>query len=279
MNKLDKLLKNKMILRRKKYLIITALHTKPQYYFLAYNSINSLKIIILREKAVNGAILREIKHLHKINVPVIPTMGDLHLHSLRLSLILDDEYKILRQVSLLKVSSKNISILISKDKTKSFLKENMQKLTKNLEREEEINKKFINSINNHTEKLASKIPGLLEKQQEFSELKNLIKALAVTYKQFLYELNPAKANEEAKKIFAIIGRLQKTELYGYMKSDFMAIQKVVIKIMKNPKKNKLASVLAGAYIIAPGTFELTFAVLMARYSYKYAAKKFFKKAS
>src|SRR3989338_7810002 len=272
-HKLDRLLKNKMALRRKKYRIITALHTKPQYYFWAYNSINSLKIIILREKAVNKTILNEIRHLHKIHVPVIPPMEDLHQHTLRLSYILNDEYKILKQVSLLKVSSKNISILISKDKTKSFLKESMQKLNKYLEMEEEINKKFIESINAHTEKLSARIPGLLEKQQEFSEIRNLIKALAATYKQFLYELNPVKAREEAKKIFAIIGRLQKTELYGYMKSDFIAIQKVAIRIMKNPKKNKLASVLAGAYIIAPCTFELTFAVLMAKYSYKYTIKK------
>lgn len=283
-SKLDKLLKNKVVLRRKKYNIITALHTKTQYYFLAYNSINSLKITILREKAVNGAILKEIRRMHKRHMDFMPTMEDLHQHSLKLSFILDDEYKILKQVSLLRASSKNISILVSKDKTKSFLKENMQKLAKSFEKEEETNKKFIENINSNTEKLAARIPGFLEKQQEFSEIKSLIKALATTYKQFLYELNPAKAKEEAKRIFTIIERLQKTELYGYMKSDFIAIQKAVIRILKNPKKNKLASVLAGAYIIAPGTFELTFAALMARYSYKYAtrklqSKKFFKKAS
>ena len=283
-NHLDKFLKKKVLLRRKKYTLAIKFYSRNQHYLLAYGSISSLMLVILKEKSVNKHVLKELRKIHKEHLQVMPLMNDLQTHSSKLGLILDDESKILREISLHPVSPKNFSVLVSKKKTLFFLRERLQRFKNKLEEEEDVNKKFVESINNHTEKLALKIPGLSEKHRELSETRKLLNILQALYGRVLYEIDPNKAKKEALEILTIINKLRKTELYGYLHSDFEIIRKRMTQIVKNPKENKLATVLAGAYIIAPGTFELTFAILMARYAGKYAKgrftkKRFFKKAS
>lgn len=272
---LDALLKKKVSLRRKKYNL--ALKFYSRHYLLAYASIKSLLFILRKEKSINREIIAELDKMHKQHFQVVPLMLDLHSYVSRLGIILDDESKILKELSILPVSPKNISVYISKKNTARFFREKLQKFKDKLNEEEDVNKKFVESIDLHTLKLAEKIPGFLEKQRELSESWKLLRVLQSLYGRVLYEIDPIKARKEAAEILAIMDKLKNTELYGYLRSDFETVRKKVTIILKNPKEHKLASVLAGAYLIAPGTFELTFAILMARYAGKYAKKRFSKK--
>lgn len=283
-SKLDVLLLKKISLHKKKYSLAMRLCGSSLHYISAYGSINSLKIAILREKSINSRILKELVRMHRRHLAIMPLMDDLKSYSSRQSVILDDEYRILKGISLLHISSRNLSVFVSKEKSVKFLKKSLDGLKRKLEEENSANDRFIGSINAHIEKLASKVPGFSEKQKEFSEARKLVSLLQSLYMRLIYEIDPKKAKIEAFEILQIINKLKKMELYGYMRSDFNVIRKKVIEIVRHPKENKLASVLAGAYIIAPGTFELTFAFLMAKYAGKYAKKqfsrkKFFRKAS
>ena len=77
----------------------------------------------------------------------------------------------------------------------------------------------------------------------------------------------------AERILVIISSLQKTELYEFIKSDIEFIKKKVKYIVDNPKESKLAYALATVYIVSPGTFEMTGAVLFFRYLGKYTISK------
>ncbi len=283
-SRLDKLLKKKVSLHRKKYKLALKFYGSNQHYLLAYGSISSLLLTILREKSVNKYILSELRKLHKEHLSVIPLMNDLQAHASRLAIILNDEAKILREISLHPVSSKDLSVFISRERSINALRGKFQTFKRKIEEEDTANKRFVESVNLHLEKLADKIPGFYNKQKELSESRKLLGLLQSLYGRVIYEIDPDKARKEALEILKILENLKNTELYGYLRSDFNVIRKKVTLIAKNPKENKLASVLAGAYIIAPGTFELTFAFLMARYAGKYAQKRlskkrFFKKAS
>lgn len=274
---LASLLKKKVALHKKKYYLAIKLCNSSLYYIVAYKSINELKLAIIREKAINRDILSELKSQQKKHLSVMPLMGDLENYAARVSVILDDEYKILRQISLLRASVKNISILVSKEHSIRFLRDKLEILRHKLEEERVASERFIDSVNSHAVKLAAAIPEFQDKYKEFSKSKKLLSEMQLLYGRMIYEANPQIAHREALQILDIINKLKNTELYTYMVSDFNYIQKRVILIMKNPKQNKLAAALAGAYIIAPGTFELTFAFLIAKYAGKYAKKKFSKK--
>jgi len=276
-SKLDKLLKRKVALRRKKYHLALKFYISKKPYIFAYKSISSLIFIISKEKLINKAILAELKCIHKQHFPVMPLMHDLHEHVSKLAIALNDEARVLRGISILPISKRKIFLFVSKEKSRSFIKERLQRFKTKLGVEEKINNSFIERVNHHTEKMAARIPAFAEKQKELAEERRLIGRLQSLYGKALYEPDPGKARKEALAILSLINKLKKTELYGYLREDFNIIRNKAVQIAKNPKENKLASVIAGAYIISPGTFELTFAVLMARYATKYAKRRFSKK--
>ncbi|MBI5798195.1 hypothetical protein HZA98_04810 [Candidatus Woesearchaeota archaeon] len=89
---------------------------------------------------------------------------------------------------------------------------------------------------------------------------------------------------QGEHILALIAQIQKSEIYEFVQQDVDYIKTKVTYVMKHPKENKLAYFLTTVYIIAPGTFELTGAILFFRYFGKYSliqAKKFkvFRRAS
>lgn len=89
---------------------------------------------------------------------------------------------------------------------------------------------------------------------------------------------------QGEHILALIAQIQKSEIYEFVQQDVEYVKTKVTYVMKHPKENKLAYFLTTVYIIAPGTFELTGAILFFRYFGKYSlskAKKFkvFRKAS
>ena len=81
--------------------------------------------------------------------------------------------------------------------------------------------------------------------------------------------NQKEVIKQSKELNALIDHVQQTKLYGFIYEDVERIKVRMHYIRAHPKENKLAYVAAGAYIIVPGTFELTGVYLFLRYSWKY----------
>lgn len=111
-------------------------------------------------------------------------------------------------------------------------------------------------------------------KEEFEEGKLLVKHAQRTYEELVRAVgNVKKVQQKAKKLILINRQLKKTRLYGFIKYDIDFITEKAVYAMKHPRESKLKFFLAGAYIVSPGTFELTGVYLFFRYLTKYVKYK------
>jgi len=77
--------------------------------------------------------------------------------------------------------------------------------------------------------------------------------------------NRKKILLESRQIIFIIKQLEKTDVYWFIHGDVNKVKNYIIKVKKNPKNRSLVNILAGVYIVAPLTFELTGIIMFFRY--------------
>jgi Lhr-like helicase len=118
------------------------------------------------------------------------------------------------------------------------------------------------------------IDEIKREKKEFAKSKKLVRITQERYMHLLKSIGDEKAVQvEAKEILKLVKKIQKTAVYEFIKDDVIFFKGKVMYIMQHPKEHKLTYVLASVYLVAPGTFEITFAILFVRYLTKYAVKK------
>ena len=103
-------------------------------------------------------------------------------------------------------------------------------------------------------------------KHKFTRERNLILRLNNRLRK-LKELsnNRKKILLESRQIIFIIKQLEKTDVYWFIHGDVNKVKNYIIKVKKNPKNKGLVNILAGVYIVAPLTFELTGIIMFFRY--------------
>lgn len=111
-------------------------------------------------------------------------------------------------------------------------------------------------------------------KEEFEKGRLLVKQAQQTYKELTRAIgNVKKVQQKAKELILINRQLKKTRLYEFIKYDIDFVTNKAVYAMKHPRESKLRFLLAGAYIVSPGTFELTGVYLFFRYLTKYVKYK------
>ena len=77
---------------------------------------------------------------------------------------------------------------------------------------------------------------------------------------------------ESRHILRIISRLEKAEIYWFIREDIEKIKKNIRKLRKNPKNRGLIYFLTSVYIVAPFTFEATGVIMFFRYMWRLVRK-------
>lgn len=121
---------------------------------------------------------------------------------------------------------------------------------------------------------ATELKGAEVPKEEFEEDKLLVGQAQKTYNELVKAVgNVKKVEQKARELIFIGHKLKRTKLYEFMKQDVDFIISQASYAMKHPRESKLKFILASAYIISPGTFELTGVYLIFRYITKYVKHK------
>ncbi len=238
------LFKKKIKLHSKKHYLID----KIDQLGLNVLYLKELKDILKKEKKVNRELKQEIKRLSKyINLTLVEAQLD----------------------NLSQTNDKQLDIL-NRIRFKLLRKSNYQKFKNVCLREvEQCN--FFSKIIKET---LRNLDDFKISNDEFEKERKLIKQIQKTYRELIRSIGDIKTvQEKAKEIILIHHKIKKTKLYEFIKEDIDLISDKAKFVLKNPKQSKLKFLLAGAYIISPGTFELTGVYLFLKYITRYVKLK------
>jgi len=240
-----------------------------------YDHISELKLLLIRQIRLNQRILKRIKRLNKkTNQGTDSVLESLNSCIENLIGLLKQEYDLLRNIGPLSIFLYNLEILFFKKEYISFFAKQRKRFMKIFEKEIEENHKFVNMVLQQNIALSGLLKQINKEKKEFNEAKNLVKVTQAKYKDLLRSIGDEKAVEtQAGEILKLVRKIKKTDLYEFIIDDVTYFITKVNYIRKHPKEHKLTFVLAGVYLVAPGTFEITFAVLLVRYLAKYRMKK------
>ncbi|MBU4502912.1 MAG: hypothetical protein KKA79_10030 [Nanoarchaeota archaeon] len=239
------LFKKKIRLHSKKYRLMDKLEQtefNPLY-------VKELKKILKEEQKTNRELKKESKSLSKfVNLSIVQ-----------------------KQITNLDYTTKKQLEILSRIRFKIFKKQSFKLFKEECNREVE-QSKFLSKILKESVKETS----LGLPKEEFEEGKLLVKQAQKTYRELKAAIgNVRKVQTKAKELILINRKLKKTKLYEFIKYDVDVVTGKAKYALNNPKESKLRFVLAGAYIISPGTFELTGIYLIFRYIGKYAKESRF----
>ena len=256
---LDKLFLQKYNLHTKKFELLKELNSNN--YIKSLNSLNRIHIIINQEILNNRKIIKILGKSRIDSEFVVPIC----LHLKKINLILKKENSLLYHTNVVSYSLSKFTRLVTGKK--GYFKKKVI-LFRKLAKEElelymiffELSKKLPRDYQIDESKIRKSLNLVIELQRELIKLKDVIG-------------NSELVKKQGEKILVLIGKIQKTEIYGFIEHDVVYIKGKAEYIVKHPKENKLAYVLTTIYIIAPLTFEMTGAILFFRYLGKYTINK------
>ena len=210
--------------------------------------LKELRTLLKEEQKVNKQLKKEVKKLSKF--------VDLSLVSEQLNNIGNTTKK---QLDILK-----------RIRLKIFKQSNYQSFKEACRTEVEQSKFFLKIL----DETATDIKGMEIPEEEFKEGKLLVKQAQKTYIELIKAVgNVKKVQQKATELILINRKIKRTKLYEFIKYDVDFVTEKARYALKNPKESKLKFILAGAYIVSPGTFELTGIYLFFRYLTKYIKHK------
>jgi len=268
MKSLGKLLEKRLRLHSKKYALISTIFYQKSSYLIIYKAASQLRLVILKEIALNKRIAKRIVKLSKrAKGNAKKFIDSLAIAVHELTSVLYEEFLLLGELGLFNILMFNIEVFFFKDSKRGFFAKKCSKFTNALEEENRLSKKFAD--------LARKADAkwFRNERRRFYSAKRLIRQLHEVNKKLAKSVGNIKlVKQYSSEILGLIEKLQNTDIYEFIKDDVDMFQKKVLYAMKHPKDHKFAYVLISAYIVAPGTFEITFAILFAKYITKYAIK-------
>jgi len=240
------LFKKKIKLHGKKYHLIDKIDKSslnPLY-------LKELKVLLKEEQKLNNELKKEVNKLSKV-----------------INLELVNE-----QLNNLNSTTKKQYDTLNRIRFRIFKQANYNLFKEQCKKEVE-QSKFFSKILKET---VTKTEGMEIPKREFEKGKLLVNQAQRTYKELIAAVgNVKKVQEKAKELIMINRKIKQTQLYEFIKYDVDIVTEKATYALKNPKESKLKFFLAGAYIVSPGTFELTGIYLVFRYMAKYAKSKSF----
>lgn len=237
------LFREKIRLHSKKYHLINKIDR------LGLNSLylKELKDLLKKEQKINKNLKDEVKKLKFIKTGLI-----------------NEELNNINQTT-----KKQLDIL-KRIRFRIFRQTNYNKFKEACKKEVE-QSKFFSKILKET---ITDIKDLEIPREEFKEGRLLVNQAQKTYAELKNAVgNVKKVQQKAKELILINRRIKRTKLYEFIKYDVDFVTEKAKYALKHPKESKLKFLFAGAYIISPGTFELTGVYLFFRYITKYIKHK------
>ena len=248
--KLERLLLQRLVLNHKKYKLVKKLEKAS--FFERLSVLGKIHLIINKQlslnKKVRKSLLKVDRSLIKIIEPVYSVLQEAYV-------ILDKQNKVFYKI--------NFLTLLSGGYFRNCLKE--------------YHGLYSQEINLNHMFVENKLFSFLPENYDPKKLKNAWKLLLELQSELRFMVrnvgNTRLVKAHGKHALKLISLIQKTELYGFIKNDVEFVKTKVKLMIKNPKENKLAYVLGTFYIVSPGTFELTGAVLFVKYIGQYSFTK------
>ena len=237
------LFKKKIELHSRKYHLIGKIDRiglNPLY-------LKELKILLKHEQRINKELKKEVKKLSK---------------SFNLKLVN-------HQLANIELTTKKQFDILNMIRFRIFKQTNYQKFKDECKKEVEQSKFFSKIL----KEIVIETEGLGAPREEFEKGKLLVKQAQKTYRELIAAGNIKRVHQKAKELILINRRIKKTKLYEFIKYDIDFVTNKAKHALKNKKESRLQFLLAGAYIVSPGTFELTGMYLFFRYIAKYAKSK------
>lgn len=238
------LFKEKIKLHSKKYRLIDKIDRAG----LNILYLKDLKQLLKEEQKINKELKKELKSLSKFV-------------NLKLAI---------KQLNNINKTTRKQLELLERIRFRLFKRTNYEKFKESCRQEVE-QSRFFSKILKET---VTHLEGVEVPKEEFKQGKMLVAQAQKTYIELIKAVgNVKKVQQKSKELLLIGNKLKKTKLYGFIKYDVDLIIDKSMYMMKNPKESKLKFVLASAYIVSPGTFELTGVYLFFRYMNKYIKLK------
>ena len=254
---LDKLLLERFVLGQKKYGLIKRLDKKS--YMNSLSILNKIKWIVAKEIKVNFLIGKKLKGFENELVDLVEPV---YVNLVEINHVLRQQNRVLYKLNF-------FSMVYCRVLDSKYFERTVNRFEAFYGEEIKLNELF----------LEKDILNLMPKEYRVDKKKlrdslKLVKQLQVE----VHKLGKSVGNRRlvklhSQKVLELVGKVQKTELYGFVKQDVEFVKTKVGYMIKNPKENKVAYALGTFYIVSPLTFEATGVVLFFRYLGKYSVSK------
>ncbi|PIN80141.1 hypothetical protein COV16_01415 [Candidatus Woesearchaeota archaeon CG10_big_fil_rev_8_21_14_0_10_34_8] len=264
---LDRLFTKKLELSRQKYKQIYIIFYSKKNYFSVYHAVIYLRDIIKQEIFLNKRIIKKIHRIYKRKTKEEHIFYELAETTNDLLETLQDELDILKEVGIISIIKNKIIFY----KKHSFLRKKCLDFKKVFDKEQEINKNLTQQLYDKNMELYGLKASKKKNLKEYMGLLLEAQKLLISFRSSIG--NKEKVLKVGKDLLKVLDKVQNTDLYEFVQQDVNAIKNKVKFVMAHPKQHKLTYLFTSFYIISPGTFELTGAILAVRYMTKYTIKK------
>ncbi|MEK6816729.1 MAG: hypothetical protein AABY09_03885 [Nanoarchaeota archaeon] len=270
---LDRLFERKIKIHSAKYRHVYNIFYTQKTYFGTYHSVLFLKKTLLDEIAINRQIVRKIRRMYTASREGVPYLHSLEGITNRLIRILEQEYDVVKDIGLTSVAFHDYKVMFSKRYKHSYLTDKCLRFRDAFEKEASVNKELIQELYARNAELQG-MSKFRRDRMDLLDTRTLLIEAQRLLKLFVKSIgNTDTMMITGRQLLKVLDKVQQTEVYEFIQQDIAAIKKKIKYVMEHPKESKLAYLFTGIYIIAPGTFELTGAILTLRYLTKYTLKR------
>ena len=260
---LEKLLMQRLVLNAKKFEFLRDIN--PQSYLASQKPLRQIQFIIRKEILLNKKLCKSLENLSVEKQLKYQYIDPICFHLQEINSILEKEHKILDKANHISIALSQIKYFLTRKD--GYFSRILRRFKKQCDKEVKENQIFLELSHTLPKKFQlneKKLQSSLKLLQELqTESKSLVQTIG----------NEKEVKKRGKHMLLLIEKIQDTEIYEFVQNDVGYIKKKVEYIVKHPKESKLAYAFATFYIVSPGTFELTGAILFFRYLGKYTVSK------
>lgn len=270
---LDRLFERKIKVHSAKYRHIYNIFYAQKTYFGTYHSVVLLRKTLLGEIAVNRQIVSKARRICMGRRDDEPYLYTLESITKRLVRLLNQEYEIVRGIGIISVLLHDYKIIFSRQYSHSYLTRKCLKFKDVFDREIAVNKELTDELYSKNIQL-HRMSNFQRARDRFMDARQLLAEAQSLLKLFVRSIGNTEAMLlTGRQLLKVLDKVQGTEVYEFIQQDIAAIKRKIRYVMEHPKGSKLAYLFTGIYIVAPGTFELTGAILALRYLTKYTINR------
>lgn len=263
---ISKLLEKKLRLYIRKTSLIGRVFADRPHYILNYGHLNALRAVITKEIMLNKKLLRHMKLYAEARRKMLePFVVEFEKTTRSLILVLRRERKVLAKIGILNLVLHEVDVLVLRKSKSRYFDLQFSRFQQLHKSEQELDMKLFVIVSKEKGGLVA---------AKVKTYRKIARDIQVQSKALLGAVgNNALVRKNARELLNLINKLQGTELYAYMHSDIVFIKNQIKDVMDHPNKSKIKTLLAGAYIMAPGSFETTTSILLVKNLTKLTARR------